>query len=186
MQILALDIAGNPFRWLDIERAITYAACGKIAWTVGRCELVFHGGVNRAGERSRISLHPVIALARSEAMTRHLQPLPLSHDNELLFRRDKSICAYCGERFERRMLTRDHIVPKARGGLDVWSNVVTACWHCNIRKACRTPEEAGMPLLFVPYEPCRFEHFILSGRHILADQMEYLSARLPRYSRMKT
>jgi hypothetical protein len=184
MQILALDIAGTPFRWLDIERAITYAACGKVAWEVGGDEFVFHGGTRRDGRRSEITLRPVIALAKSEVMVRYLQPLPLGHDNTLLFRRDRETCAYCGGRFEHRALTRDHIVPKARGGRDTWTNVVTACRYCNMRKACRTPEEARMPLLYVPYEPCRFEHFILTGRRILADQMEYLAARLPRHSRL--
>jgi len=183
-QILALDIAGNPFRWLDVEQAISYAATGRVAWEIGEQELVFHGGIRRSGERSRIALRPVIALARSEAMVRHLHTIPLGHDNAILFRRDREICAYCGERVDRRLLTRDHIRPRARGGKDVWTNVVTACRHCNMRKACRTPEEAGMPLLYIPYEPCRFEHFILSGRGILADQMEYLMARLPSHSRV--
>lgn len=183
-RILALDIAGNPFRWLDVEQAIGYAACGRVAWELGEREFVFHGGMRRSGERSRIALRPVIALTKSEAMVRHLQALPLGHDNALLFRRDRDLCAYCGERFNRETLTRDHIVPRARGGRDMWTNVVTACRWCNMRKACRTPDEARMPLLYVPYEPCRFEHFILTGRRILADQMEYLAARLPCHSRL--
>ncbi|MDR2187077.1 MAG: hypothetical protein LBE62_03370 [Azonexus sp.] len=98
-RILALDIAGNPFRWLEIEQAISYAACGKVAWEIGADELVFRGGICRAtGERSRVALRPVIALARSEAMARHMpHALPPGHDNTLLFRRDRGICAYCGE-----------------------------------------------------------------------------------------
>lgn len=42
-----------------------------------------------------------------------------------------------------------------------------------------------MPLLSVPYEPCRFEHFILTGRRSLADQMAYLAALLPAHSRVE-
>jgi hypothetical protein len=53
VQILALDIAGNPFRWLDIERAIAYAAGGKVAWEIGDDEFIFHGGTRRTGERSQ-------------------------------------------------------------------------------------------------------------------------------------
>jgi hypothetical protein len=41
-----------------------------------------------------------------------------------------------------------------------------------------------MPLLYLPYSPCRYEHFILSGRNILVDQMDYLAAMLPPHSRM--
>lgn len=182
-RILALDIAGNPFRWLDIERAIHYVAAGKVAWDLGDESLVFRGGFQRDGLRSELIVRPVIALGKSEAMVRHMGALPLGHDNTLLFKRDLGICAYCGEDHGRANLTRDHILPRARLGRDVWTNVVTACRDCNMKKGCRTPDEAGMPLLYVPYEPCRFEHFILSGRHILADQMEYLAARLPRHSR---
>lgn len=185
LQILALDIAGNPFRWLDIEHAASYVASGKVAWELGNDAIILRGGIGRNGKRSELAVKPVIALARSELMVRHMQePLALGHDNALLARRDQNICAYCGEFVVRSELTRDHIYPRARGGKDVWSNVVTAHRYCNMKKACRTPEEAGMPLLYVPYAPCRFEHFLLSGRKILADQNAYLSARLPVHSRL--
>jgi len=72
-----------------------------------------------------------------------------------------------------------------RGGRDVWENVVTACDTCNhVKKRDRTPEESGMPLAYLPYAPCRYEHFILSGRDILADQMAYLLAKVSRTSRI--
>jgi len=45
---------------------------------------------------------------------------------------------------------------------------------CNHKKADRTPEEAGMKLLAVPYTPNLAEYLILSNRRILADQMEFL------------
>jgi hypothetical protein len=63
--------------------------------------------------------------------------------------------------------------------------VVTACRACNQRKGGRRPEQAlGLSLLFVPYAPCLWEHFILSSREILADQMDFLAARVPEYSRV--
>lgn len=63
--------------------------------------------------------------------------------------RDKFRCAYCGE---NNANTTDHVMPVSRGG-DKTSllNVVAACAPCNILKAARTPEEAGMPLLWEPY-----------------------------------
>lgn len=185
MQVLGLNIAGSPFRWLTTERAAYHIASGKVAWSLGESATVFHGGVNRQGRQSILEIPSVIALAKSETMVRHMQNgLPLDHGNELLFRRDRNLCAYCGNVFERFRLTRDHVFPRARGGRDEWANVVTACRGCNMGKGCRTPEEARMPLLYVPYEPCRFEHFILSSRGILADQMDFLASRLPRHSRI--
>ena len=94
---------------------------------------------------------------------------------------------YCGARHKDGALTRDHVVPISRGGRDRWSNVVTACKSCNTRKGNRTPEEARMALLAVPYVPNWAEYLALSNRKILADQMEFLKSqfsgrRMPFYS----
>ena len=74
-------------------------------------------------------------------------------------------------------------MPLSRGGRDHWGNVVSACIHCNVRKGSRTPAEAHMPLLAVPYRPSWVEHLILSNRNILADQMAFLRTHLPRNRR---
>ena len=54
---------------------------------------------------------------------------------------------------------------------------------CNVKKGSRTPQQAHMPLLAVPYRPSWVEHLILSNRNILADQMEFLVNHLPRNRR---
>jgi 5-methylcytosine-specific restriction endonuclease McrA len=76
------------------------------------------------------------------------------------------------------------VMPVSKGGRDRWTNVVTACRHCNMRKADRTPAQARMALRYVPYAPNRHEHFILRNRHILADQMTFLLAGVPATSRL--
>ena len=48
-----------------------------------------------------------------------------------VFLRDKFSCQYCGD---KKDLTFDHLLPKSRGGLTDWNNVVTACSSCNVRK----------------------------------------------------
>ncbi|WP_030203044.1 HNH endonuclease [Streptomyces sp. NRRL S-87] len=63
--------------------------------------------------------------------------------------RDRHRCAYCG----RKATTVDHVVPKAQGGGDTWLNTVASCAEDNHRKADRTPEQAGMPLLRGPFVP---------------------------------
>jgi hypothetical protein len=185
-RILALDIAGTPFRWLEPREAISFYAADKVAWELGAEALLYRGGVNRSGRRSVIAARALIALAKSEAMVKWAKAvLPLSDRNDLLFERDRYLCAYCARTYPRTELTRDHVLPKSRGGRDVWENVVTACRTCNsFKKRDRTPAEAGMQLVYLPYAPCRYEHFILSGRNILADQMDYLLAKVSRSSRM--
>lgn len=46
-------------------------------------------------------------------------------------------CSYCGGPAQ----TRDHVVPRSRGGSDEPSNIVLACYSCNASKGARTPEE---------------------------------------------
>ncbi|MEV7420692.1 HNH endonuclease [Streptomyces sp. NPDC089919] len=72
--------------------------------------------------------------------------------------RDQHRCAYCGQ----RATTVDHVVPKAQGGGDTWLNTVASCAADNHRKAARTPEEAGMPLLRKPFVPTPTDAMLFS------------------------
>jgi 5-methylcytosine-specific restriction endonuclease McrA len=125
---------------------------------------------------------PIIALHGASRV--NLFDVVPAFSKDKLFRRDRLTCAYCAQRFHERDLQCEHIVPESRGGRWTWMNLVTACGACNGRKAARTPEEARMPLVYLPYVPSRFEDFLLEGRHIRADVHDWLSARLPRGSRL--
>lgn len=73
-----------------------------------------------------------------------------------VLRRDNHTCGYCGRSGGSGVvMTHDHILPRSKGGTDSWMNAITACTKCNSKKADRTPEEAGMPLLFQPTVPMR-------------------------------
>ena len=104
--------------------------------------------------------------------------------NPKLFARDRHVCAYCAKAFGEDDLTREHIVPTSRGGADSWMNCITACRPCNGHKGNRLPEEARLSLMYTPYVPSLHEDMILRGRRILADQMEFLMAHLPKTSRL--
>lgn len=70
-----------------------------------------------------------------------------------VFKRDNFICQYCGDRYPRKELTLDHVVPKSHGGLNDWTNIVTSCKTCNLKKADREPRQAGMKLIRQPKKP---------------------------------
>lgn len=70
-----------------------------------------------------------------------------------IFERDKNTCQYCAKRLSKSELTIDHVVPQSKGGGDTWENLVLACVRCNVRKANRTPTQAGMPLIRTPAKP---------------------------------
>ena len=184
--ILRLDVSGRPQRWIPWRDAVILDAREMIAWTAGARTFTFYGGINRlSGCRSQVSVNSIIAVKgySRDAGDERLVP-PLS--NRELFLRDDHLCMYCGRELPAHQLTRDHLVPLSRGGADCWSNVVAACRGCNHAKGSRTPDEAGMSLLAVPYVPNRAEYLVLSNRRILADQMEFLGKRFRRSSRLRT
>jgi len=70
-----------------------------------------------------------------------------------IFERDRNTCQYCGRTFERKELNLDHVLPRDRGGVTSWENIVCSCIPCNSRKANRLPHEAGMRLIRPPKRP---------------------------------
>jgi 5-methylcytosine-specific restriction endonuclease McrA len=92
------------------------------------------------------------AVIRLTRYIRRKTPL-VKFSRQNLYYRDRGRCQYCGVAFEPKELTYDHIVPRSRGGQTEWTNVVTCCTACNLKKGGRTPEEAGMSLIRKPKVP---------------------------------
>ncbi len=184
MDVLQLDVSGRPQAWITPrEAAVLYASDG-VAWTLGDTFHVLRGGIQRTtGLQSRIDVHPIIAVSGAVPDPRlahgagadqpqAVQPRP---PRVRLLRRAASTFDDADARARR---------PVSRGGRDTWMNCITACRGCNGRKGNRLPEEARMSLLYLPYVPNLHEDMILRGRRILADQMEFLLASVPRSSRL--
>jgi len=185
MAVLALDISGIPRKWVSFDDAITYHAKGAIAWSLGDIVARYHGGTQNTGVDSYLETSSIIAIRGHGFDPQKHGKVALS--NRTLFGRDRYVCAYCGEHFQNHNhLSRDHIMPRSKGGLNVWMNVVTACKDCNTRKSNRTLKETGMELLYLPYVPNHYESMILQNRNILADQMDYLMSGVPKHSRILT
>jgi len=183
--ILKLNASGEPLGWITYEDCAFYYAKNKIVWSMGQYEVILRGGTNaKTGQQSRLTLDTIVAVNcnKNPHSYRKIEGPQLS--NRALFERDRNICAYCAQIYTRNKLTRDHVIPKSKGGKDIWDNTVTACRSCNQIKDDRTPEQAHMPLAYVPYTPCFNEHLILMNRKILVDQMEFLLSRVSRSSRL--
>ena len=182
--VLRTDVSGMPLEWIDYREAARLYTQEQVAYTCGSRLFTLIGGINAlTGRRTTLDINSIVATighTGNPGSTRHDYVPPLN--NQTLFRRDAHICMYCGQRFGTRDLSRDHVRPFGQGGIDVWNNVVTACRRCNNQKASRTPEQAKMQLVAVPFTPTYAEYIFLKGRRVLADQMEYLLAHFPRTS----
>jgi hypothetical protein len=181
---LRTDVSGMPLEWIGYQEAARLYHLELVAYTCGTLLYEIHGGINASsGKRSVIAVNSIIATQGgiyAYLKSRHSYVPPLS--NNALFRRDFNMCLYCGGIFPPRDLSRDHVTPLVQGGADTWNNSVTACKRCNHHKGGRTPEQAGLQLLAIPFVPNHAEYIYLQGRRILIDQMQFLRAHFPRSS----
>jgi hypothetical protein len=166
----------------------------KVLDHLGESIFMYRGGTNaKSGMQSTLETSSIIVVdGVANQKKRYREP---SLTNPALFQRDRFLCAYCGGVFRNHELTRDHIHPTSKGGKDVWMNVVSSCKECNAQKSDTLPgamlgkDSCGRQILgpqgtgrfdplFVPYVPCRAEHFIMKNRTIKADQMQFLLERV--------
>jgi hypothetical protein len=183
-QVLRTDVSGMPLEWIGYRDAVRLISLEQVSYSLGKTLYKIRGGINAiSGLQSKVEVNAILATwghhPHTHLFSESYTP-PLS--NKALFRRDQSLCLYCGEQFPSFMLSRDHVKPLSQGGGDNWVNVVTACKRCNNHKAGYTPEQAGMQLLAIPFTPTHAEYVYLQGRKILADQMDFLLAHFPRNS----
>jgi 5-methylcytosine-specific restriction endonuclease McrA len=119
------------------------------SWIAASTNWVRPSGGWVASPNLRMAVPEVIRLVRYDRVP-HREVAFTRHN---VFARDRHRCAYCGQRKRTDELDLDHVLPRSRGGPHEWTNVVTSCRPCNLRKADQLPDEAGMPLKTRPERP---------------------------------
>lgn len=165
---LALNASFEPLTMVPLKRALRLVIDGK-------AEIVeAEQGRTVRSEKLAVPRPAVIRLTKFIHVPRKFRR---QVTNTFLFARDQYKCQYCGrtgtELKPREALTRDHLIPLSRGGLNEWTNVVTACSSCNTRKSNRLPSEIGMYPLHAPIEP-HFVHLSWAVRRLTPIQARYI------------
>jgi 5-methylcytosine-specific restriction endonuclease McrA len=155
--VLILNRSYHPVRITSAREAFTLLYCGRADALDSAYEpFDFDAWSNLAPEpgtptlrttRGALRVPSVLLLKDYNRVPR--TPLRLSRRN--IFLRDGNRCMYCDDAEDE--LTIDHVLPKSRGGLSQWENLVACCRACNLAKGRRTPEEAGMKLRERPMRP---------------------------------
>lgn len=90
------------------------------------------------------------------ALRRYVRPqnsVPFNRMN--IFLRDGFRCQYCGDQFDSRDLTFDHVIPRSRGGGTNFENIVSACAPCNGMKGDAVMRPIRSPKTPTPRELAR-------------------------------
>ncbi len=136
---LVLNVSHEPLAVVPARRAVVLVLKEK-------AEILVSNGVVYRSERIEIVAPSVVRL-------RYFVRVPYRARAALtrraVFARDGWTCQYCGGPAENV----DHVVPRSRGGVHSWENVVAACRSCNSKKENRLLHEAGFRPLREPFAP---------------------------------
>jgi 5-methylcytosine-specific restriction endonuclease McrA len=156
---LVLNASHQPLAVVTARRAVVLVLKDK-------AEVVASNGQVFRSERVSMDAPSVLRLRRFVHVPYRAQA-PLTR--RAVFARDEWTCQYCGAPAENL----DHVVPKSRGGMHTWENVVAACRRCNSRKENRLIEDAGLRLARHPFAPS--DGFRLSLGRLEPEWEPYLS-----------
>lgn len=149
--VLVLNQNYEPLNICSQRRALVLVLCGK-------AEILEEGPHGMATTRA---VFPAPSVIRLRHFIRRPRPRVKLTRREI-FIRDDYTCQYCGHRGHE--LTIDHVIPRSRGGLHVWENVVSACRPCNHRKGGKSIAEARMDLRMQPHEPRAGTYYAIERR----------------------
>jgi 5-methylcytosine-specific restriction endonuclease McrA len=139
---LLLSATYEPLKIISWKKAIVLFYLGKVE-VVERYNRMVH---------SPTTAVPLPAVVRLQRYVKGI-PRRVKFSRQNLYHRDNYTCQYCHKTHPSHQLTYDHVIPRSRGGETSWSNVVTACIRCNLKKGNKLLQQVNFQLLAEPREP---------------------------------
>lgn len=140
---LVLNTTYEPLSIVTSRRAVVLVINAK-ADVIETQDLVWHA------ERLTVEVPSVVRLRRYVRVP-YARRVPLTRS--AVFARDDHRCQYCGRTAE----CLDHVVPRSKGGLHTWENVVACCRPCNLAKADAPLSSTALSLASTPGVPRRHD-----------------------------
>jgi len=166
LKTLILNAGFEPIQLVSWQRALCLVLSEK-------AEVISsHGSVVRSISRE-FTLPSVIRLVRYVRRVSRLEMIRCSRKNILL--RDRNQCQYCGKICTKSEATIDHVVPRSKGGVTSWTNTVTACVSCNLKKSNKSLSDIRMTLLKAPRKPRINEILYTLGSELKEDWAPFLA-----------
>lgn len=147
LQTLVLNADYRPLSYFPLSIVSWQDAIKAIV--LGRVNIVSEYDTQVHSPSTAINIPSVISLKRY--ITSGFRKPALTRHNILL--RDLYICQYCGDRFNQRILTLDHVIPRSAGGESSWDNLVAACHPCNTDKGNKMPGKGYRQPMHLPRRP---------------------------------
>lgn len=166
---LVLDVQGFPVGFVSWQRAVRLYFQDRATVVTDDAERILRSASFEMGM-------PRVIRLRNHISRKLRLKVPMTRRNIAV--RDNSTCQYCGRVLQTYEYQIEHVVPRARGGVSEWTNLVLSCGGCNKKKDDRLPHEAGLALRQKPYEPNQFDprfNFRLHIRVLRPEWRDYKS-----------
>ena len=139
---LLLSATYEPIKIISWKKAVVLTVLGKV-------------DVLEEYQREVHSPTITVPLPAVIKLHRYVKNLPrrVKFSRQNLYHRDNYTCQYCHRVHPSSQLTYDHVIPRSRGGQTTWTNVVTACIRCNLKKGNKPLHQVSFNLLKEPREP---------------------------------
>lgn len=150
---LVLNGDYSPLGIIDWKKAITWLFKESTSKSIEILDF-YHDDFIHGPNHKKI---PIPAVVRTIKYYKLNANVNFSRKN--LFIRDNYTCQYCSHKLYMNELTYDHVIPRAQWAKNTtptcWTNIVTSCKSCNLKKGNRTPSQAKMILKKEPFAPKR-------------------------------
>ncbi len=162
--MLVLNATYEPINVCTVRRAVVLLLKAK-AEVIEHSEWELHSATTSLARPVVIRLVSYVRIPRDT----HRRKIT----RRAVFARDDWTCQYCGARSN---LTVDHVVPRSKGGLSTWDNIVASCAPCNRRKGNALLRQVGMQLRKPPRTPSPHVFIHVASPTIPAAWHQYLAA----------
>jgi 5-methylcytosine-specific restriction endonuclease McrA len=162
--VLVLNATYEPINVCTVRRAVVLLLKAK-------AEIIEHSEWDLHSASTSIHRPVVIRLVTYVRIPRDTHRRKITR--RAVFARDHWTCQYCGSRAN---LTVDHVIPKSKGGVSSWENIVASCAPCNRRKGNALPRQVGMHLLRPPRTPSPNVFIHVASPTIPSAWLQYLAA----------
>jgi len=139
--VLVLNATFEPINVCSVRRAAVLLLKSK-------AEIIEHGDWALHAENLTLPRPVVIRLVSYVRIPHDTHRRKITR--RAVFARDGWECQYCGARSN---LTVDHVVPRSKGGVTDWDNIVASCAPCNRRKGDAMLRHSGLTLRCKPRRP---------------------------------
>lgn len=162
MRTLVLNAGYEPLGVVSFKRALILVLNQKATIIAGLGSEEVHSS------KKTFTLPSVILLTRYVRVP-SMRMIPVTRRGVL--RRDGWRCAYCSKAAN----TVDHVLPKSKGGVDSWENLVAACLKCNNAKGDKFLTDLGWSLKQAPKMPSGANWLIRGAEHTQPEWDDFLA-----------